>query len=276
MRVIEDARRWARLALKDRYWTQFVRWQSRRLLSPRICRRSNQFWVDNKNAFRGRRGFVIGNGPSLRIADLEKLHSSKEICIASNRIYLAFSETDWRPDFLTCSDRLVWGKFHREICEVSDRAIISSNLSPMSGTGSKLIYSRCIGPSLHVRDGFKIDQSMGHFHGGTVTYLNLQIAAHLGLSPIYIIGCDHYYTGGQQHAGKLSDAFGVGHKGQSNHFHPDYRQQGEVAYSAPIGFMNESFAIAKRVMLANGIEVFNATRGGHLDVFTRADFDDLF
>ena len=37
-----------------------------------------------KNKFKGQRGFVIGNGPSLRVEDLERIKN--EVSIASNKI----------------------------------------------------------------------------------------------------------------------------------------------------------------------------------------------
>ena len=37
-----------------------------------------------------------------------------------------------------------------------------------------------------------------------------------------------------------------------------------------------SFGAVKKYADAHGIRVFNATRGGKLDVFDRVDFDSLF
>jgi len=53
---------------------EWLRWRSRR------------YWASVKGRYAGRRGFVIGNGPSLKAADLELLRD--EVCIASNKIYL--------------------------------------------------------------------------------------------------------------------------------------------------------------------------------------------
>ena len=57
-----------------------------------------------KDIHKGKRIFVIGNGPSLKYDDLEKLKKNKEICIAANKIYLAFDNTKWRPNYLCISD----------------------------------------------------------------------------------------------------------------------------------------------------------------------------
>ena len=52
-----------------------------------------------KNRFEGRRCFFIGNGPSLRAADLTKLHENGDITFGFNRIYNIFDQTPWRPTF---------------------------------------------------------------------------------------------------------------------------------------------------------------------------------
>jgi hypothetical protein len=60
---------------------------------------------------RGRRGVAIGNGPSLRVEDLDRLRGG--ITFASNKIFLAFDQVAWRPTFHSCSDILV-AKNNRE------------------------------------------------------------------------------------------------------------------------------------------------------------------
>ncbi len=57
------------------------------------------------DSHRGKRCFVVGNGPSLKIDDLDKL--TGEITFASNRIFLAFEETQWRPTYYTMCDAVV-------------------------------------------------------------------------------------------------------------------------------------------------------------------------
>ena len=58
-----------------------------------------------KNIHKGKRAFILGNGPSLEIEDLDKLKN--EITFASNKIYLAFDQTDWRPTYYCVEDLIV-------------------------------------------------------------------------------------------------------------------------------------------------------------------------
>ncbi len=55
-----------------------------------------------RNLHAGERCFVIGNGPSLAIADLERL--TGEVTFASNKIYLLFEQTPWRPSYYVAED----------------------------------------------------------------------------------------------------------------------------------------------------------------------------
>ena len=57
-----------------------------------------------RNFYHGQRCFIIGNGPSLTIKDLEKIKAFGEISIASNSIYNLFPSTDWRPTIYTVHD----------------------------------------------------------------------------------------------------------------------------------------------------------------------------
>ena len=52
--------------------------------------------------YENKRCFIVGNGPSLNIADLESIKN--EITFGFNRIYYMFDKTDWRPTFYCSED----------------------------------------------------------------------------------------------------------------------------------------------------------------------------
>ena len=57
-----------------------------------------------KNIHAGQACVVIGNGPSLKVVDLTKLHELGIPTFACNRIHLIFPQTPWRPDYYFMSD----------------------------------------------------------------------------------------------------------------------------------------------------------------------------
>src|SRR5574338_723622 len=62
-----------------------------------------------KDIHRGKRAFIIGNGPSLKQTDLSKLKN--EITFGMNRIYLAFPELGFTTSYVCVTNDLVIEQF---------------------------------------------------------------------------------------------------------------------------------------------------------------------
>lgn len=230
-----------------------------------------------KDKFRGRRGFVIGNGPSLRMADLDRLND--EVTVASNKVYLAFPHVNWRPTIFTVVDPLVWEKIRSEIPSEIAHVHLPHYFEPGTGLDRPIHVWRTLGYGGELRERdrrfngveFSTDVTEGLYGSCTVTFENLQMAVHLGLSPIYIIGCDHYYAGesnAQRGQRVVAGNF-------NNHFLPNYRQPGEQVNPAQITNMNRGYREARIFSDRLRIPILNATRGGHLEAFLRVDFDSV-
>jgi hypothetical protein len=235
---------------------------------------SKPYFASIKNKYAGRRGFVIGNGPSLKLEDLEKIKD--EITIAANKVYLAFDKVSWRPSFLTIADPLVWDKVQKDIWLHHDNISIPSYLPEFQESKGRAKTFRYLGtaPDLARENGvfhFSDNFCVGAYAGYTVTYENIQLAVHLGLNPIYIIGCDHFYRGESKQTANNS----IETTCEGNHFLPGYRKLGEIVKVAPIEEMTESYQQARLFAEAHGIEILNATRGGYLEVFARVNFDEI-
>jgi hypothetical protein len=233
-----------------------------------LARKSKAWWREHKDAHYGQRGFVIGNGPSLKFSDLDSLQG--EVCIASNKIYLAYPHTVWRPSYLTCSDKLVWSKIQEDLPGKTELIFALSTMD-MSLARVPVVVFRHRGSIFADNEGFSFDSTEGQYGGRTVTYHNLQMAVHLGLNPIYLIGCDHYYQGEQA----ARNGGQVVHAGQQNHFVPNYRQPGEKVNMAPMVEMNAAYKHAAKKCSERGIKILNATRGGHLEAFPRVDLANV-
>ena len=225
-----------------------------------------------KEIFKGQRGFVIGNGPSLQMSDLDLLVD--EVTIASNKIYLAFDKTEWRPNFYTIVDRLVWEKIAETVPRLGLKPIVPSYLTvketdywtvrSIGNAADEYLANKSI--------SFSVDLCEGYFGGYSVTFENLQLAAHLGLDPIYIIGCDHFYD--KEEGVKAEHA--ISNKSTKNHFCEQYRSVGEVVNPAPTKLMTIAYEVAAKFAKNSGRQIINATRGGHLEAFQRCEFDSLF
>ena len=92
--------------MRTKYYMVHPRATLKKLISRFRARSDISFWKACSGLYAGRKIFVIGNGPSLKAADLDMLEGN--ISIASNRINLIYDECRWRPTFHTVVDPLVW------------------------------------------------------------------------------------------------------------------------------------------------------------------------
>ena len=183
-------------------------------------------WNRLRNLYVGRSGFVIGNGPSLKIKDLDKL--TKKITIASNRIYLAYDKTPFRPTLLTLIDNIVAESSVEELRALPGKKYLASTLrdilEPMPGAIYWKAESGALKDTLARR--FSPDARKCLYAGHTITYNNLQIAYHLGLNTVYLIGMDFSFKLPEKRE-KHSYAEALISEGEVNHFIKNYRKPGE-------------------------------------------------
>lgn len=214
-----------------------------------------------KNKYNGKRCFIIGNGPSLRIDDLEKL--SDEITFASHFIYKTFDKTDWRPTFYCVEDiRLLNDnvtdimKFENDYCHGFFTGNNYNNLPKVFLKSRKNDFwyiDKMIWKNNEPE--FSLDADKYIAEGFTVTYAAIQLAVYMGFNEIYLLGVDHFYEKGNDYSNVIGE---------------------EVVYNTPqLDKSTVSYLKAKKVCEEKGIKIVNLTRGGHLEVFNRECFDDV-
>jgi hypothetical protein len=110
------------------------------------------------------------------------------------------------------------------------------------------------------------------YWGGTVSFLNLQLAAFLGCDPIILIGFDHSYVVPKNGGDRL-----VIHSQEEdvNHIHPTYFGPGYRWHDPNLARMEQAYQCARSALEADDKTVLNATVGGHLEVFERAAFETV-
>ena len=245
-----------------------LRSQFQSLLDPQSAR----YWKRSRDRFKGRVGFVLGNGPSLPIDRLESL--SEHITLAANRIDLAFGHTPWRSRFVSIIDPQVAGRMAPHIAMNHRRVFVGPEVA-VRMPGCRQISWRHLGRPTSSPVGsnimFSSDVSKGLYAGYCVTYANLQIAAHFGLDPIILLGCDHRYDGEMGANPKSIIRAGE----DQNHFDDQYRTVGELVRPAPLNLMTVAFQHARAWVDASGRRIINATPDSKLDVFDQASLDDV-
>lgn len=227
-----------------------------------------------KDMYKGKRIFVIGNGPSLTIEDLNILHQHQEICIASNNFYRVYDQTDFRADFHLMSDQDIIEENGEKLKSIPGNVLIGDGYHverpDRKIEGVQYFHMFSFSGFLPNYPKFSEELSKGLYRGGTVTYGSLQLAAYLGAREIYLLGVDHSYS---------NDV-----SAEENHFIKNYLTEEEmkkfteryktVTYN--VDNANKAFEAAEIYSRKHGFRIYNATRGGKLEVFERVDFDSLF
>ena len=227
-----------------------------------------------KNVHNNQRCFIIGNGPSLRIADLEKLKD--EVTFATNMIFSIFDETSWRPTYYISQDlkaveELYQNMYNEDIFDEIGADII---FLPIDVKKIKIKYDKRFTyfyinrkktypkpPNFSSNILKKVDE------GFTVTYTAMQIAAYMGFKEIILLGVDHNYSkvispsGDIIHNNCVKDHFSDNYKRNSNGNLPNLYAS-ELAYKSAMNYA-----------IRNNIKILNATRGGKLEIFDKIDFD---
>lgn len=218
-----------------------------------------------KDRHKGQRCFIIGNGPSLKQTDLS--HLKGEFTLGQNRIYLAFPELGFSTSYYLSVNDLVIEQCAQEIQSLAMPRFVGWRgrrwLKPQENL--YFIHTTYTGPK------FATDIRERVWEGGTVTYTSLQVAYFLGFSEVILVGVDHnYVTQGKPNATVVSQG------ADPNHFDPGYFGKGFRWQLPDLVQWEDAYRLALRTYEADGRKVLDATIGGKLQVFPKAEYERLF
>jgi hypothetical protein len=205
-----------------------------------------------------------------------------EYSFGLNRIADIFPTTTWRPTFyvnvtLGVSD---------EDWAASSKVTIDSGVSSFVGIGCLPFVVESNNGVMKVPDNvylvdpfkkgvWKYDITEGVDKIGSSMLTVMQIAVYMGFNPIYLIGCDCKWV-----------AFDYEEDKDPNHFIDSYwskmllhnTQPIEVTPELAARFSSDSIgchAIAKEACDKIGVDVYNATAGGDLEIYPRVDYREV-
>ena len=218
-----------------------------------------------KDIHKGERCFIIGNGPSLRETDLQRVRG--EYTFGLNRIYLLFPELGFSTTYFVSMNDLVIEQCAEEILALPSPKFLSWRshrfLRPTEDTN--FLFTTYTGPK------FACDVSGRLWEGATVTYVALQLAYHMGFEKVILIGVDHnFVTKGD--ANKTITSQGD----DPNHFAPNYFGKGFRWQLPDLETSERAYRMAWGAYEAAGRQVLDATIGGKLTVFPKVDYLSLF
>jgi len=251
-----------------------------RLLQPKIQKhyemtKYGKIISQYKKQYQEKRCFFVGNGPSLRVEDLNVLKEHNEITFAFNRIYNIFQETSWRPSFYISQDE----KMLSGCVDVVDRLELPVKFVPIQlhwYHGIKIhdaVYFNMNWKQAEDTKEFFFSDDAAHeiASADTGMYTAAQMAVYMGFSEIYFIGVDHHFRISQNNKGEIIIDNSV-----KDYFSDKYNLDKENLYIPNTEKSTRTYIAMKEHCDKRGVKVYNATRGGKLEVFPRVDFDTLF
>jgi len=211
------------------------------------------------NIHNGKRGFIIGGGPS--ILDIQKEgfnfnHLKNEITVGVNKAYNLFT-----PTYLVWTDPYFWKTFQKEILNLNCIKFCSMNISKKFEIENKnIIPLRRDKDSNNKTIITTLSEAVPMWNNSGVTAL--RIAHALGLNPIYLLGID------------------IQHKDSEGrtHFHTDY-EKNRVAKTKPKRFslFFESFKKTIKALKEKNIKVVSCSKNSKLnDIISFNSISKLF
>ncbi len=226
-----------------------------------------------RDIHKGRRAFIIGNGPSLKQTDLSKLKG--EITFGMNRIYLMFPELGFKTTYLSVVNDLVIEQTASDLAELQIPKFLTwrsrrfFNPAQFSSSGDDrlptFLYTTYDSPR------FSRDVRGRVWEGATVTYVTMQLAFHMGIDEVILIGVDHNYTT----TGKPNTTI-TSEGDDPNHFSGQYFGKGFRWQLPDLETSEMAYRMARQAYEHSGRRIVDATVGGKLTIFEKADYNSLF
>lgn len=218
-----------------------------------------------KNKYEGKRIFIVATGPSLTPEDLDLLKN--EYTFSMNSIFKIYDRTEWRPTFYCIADGGVYERIKEDLAFQSFNCSFVNNLIPWND--STVIRLPIIPTFCNTE---KLRQSLPYWFKKARTASNIEKGIHMGSSVVHVITQLCFYMG-------FSEIYYIGadcsnftqHTQNCEHKLEISRPEDSLARGLQEDYFSD-YSFAK----SHGIKIYNATRGGKLEVFERVDLDLLF
>ena len=228
-----------------------------------------------KNTHKGERCFLIGNGPSLTGEDLNLLQN--EYTFGTNMVYKIFDKTDWRPSFHCVSDTIYASKLGLELSEM-----VKSPLFTTERTYRRMRKKPIDTTYVHTiqTERYKVRGNIQAYCMIKATVLSLaaEMAFHMGFKEIYLLGVD--CTNPHDKGGHFTDNYTTKEVAETDINRIKTRMKAETLTTKQIGEhiidrSMEVYALLNQYASKHGIQIYNATRGGNLEIFPRVQLEDV-
>ena len=229
-----------------------------------------------KNRHRGQRCFLIGNGPSLTIGDLELLHN--EVTFGCNRLYKMFEKTNWRPTYYCMIDALIAKYSSRDLAETVECPMFTNihTKDLMKYPPKHLVFARNLGAK-----HYRVSPHFESYYvpsGATVMTFMLELAMYMGFTEIYLLGVDctsSLSSSGHCVKGYFNEEM---IKKDVERIRRRLNNPSLTAEQVADYYFRQStssYTLIREYADKHGFHIYNATRGGMLEAFERRNLDEV-
>lgn len=220
--------------------------------------------LDLKGRFANKPLLIVANGPSLNKTPLDEFDGIPSI--GMNKIDLIYGRVKWRPSLVVCTNHLV--------AQQNAEKFLMNPVPVYLSWRTRWFIPGQFKDKLNfflekVDIPFSHDCAKGIAGGATVTYAALQLAYYMDADPVIIVGLDHSF-----------DSKGPAHNierrtGQdNNHFDPNYFAHGQLWGVPNLTKSEEQYQEAKDNFDKKGVQVYDATIGGRLEIFQKISIEE--
>jgi hypothetical protein len=231
------------------------------------ARMNRQKLAGFQNIHLGERCFIVANGPSLKVTNLELLQN--EFTFGLNRIYLHFDQVSFRPSYYVTVNELILEQFSGDIAVLNMPKFLNWNRRAhfdLPAGDVNFLKSRLV-----INDSFQTDITKPLVVGATVTFVALQLAYYMGFRDVFLVGLDHTYV----EKGLPSGTETRTAEQDQSHFHPQYFPRGSRWQLPDLLRSEVDFSLARRAFEADGRRIFDATIGGKCEIFEKIDYSSI-
>lgn len=238
----------------------FVDYNKRKRTKGKIDKRYIKL-KDYHNIHNGERCFIIATGPSLTMEDIEMLRD--EYTFSMNSICKLYDETDWRPTYFAIQDGCVFASLEDIIRKHKEVPVFIGDNIEWKHKREDDWINFPLDTMYHAYD-IQIEKYHAKFSdnaynivydGYSIAYSCIELAVYMGFKEIYLLGTDCTYTGPKEH------------------FIDNGVEDRSRKFATPK--LVTAYTVAKEYADKHNIKIYNATRGGVLEVFPRVKLEDV-
>lgn len=221
-----------------------------------------------KQAHTGQRCFILATGPSLNLEDVSLLE--KEYTIGVNSVYKMFEKLSWKPTYYVMTDPMLFERTFRSGSRTAGScsekySIVNALNFGITGNDEKVILvHNCWLDHIYHYGTSKRFKYNDHPEGGVYDYYSvtqecIYYAVYMGFQEIYLLGADNNFLGPFQHFEQTAG-------------------EGDISYEKALKAQQGNdwaYAYLKKIAEKKHVKIYNATRGGRVELFPRVKLEEI-